>query len=115
MGFAELAMIFRETTQSVRRGFVNVYPAFIISTISSIFILGFLLAIALGLLSSWYALVIVGLYLILNIRFLNYLEQVRGLFAMIVMIPYLFLDHIVCFVGSVVGTIKGLLKSNKTH
>lgn len=115
VGFAELAMKFRETTQSVRRGFVNVYPAFIISTISSIFIIGFLLAMVMGLLPSLYALIIVGLYLILNIRFLNYLEQVRGLFAMIVMIPYLFLDHIVCFVGSVIGTIKGLIKSNKSH
>ncbi len=115
IGFAELAMKFRETTQSVRRGFVNVYPAFIVSTISSIFIIGLFLAVLMGLLPGWYAPAIVGLYLLLNIRFLNYLEQVRGLFAMIVMIPYLFLDHLVCFVGSVVGTFKGLIKSNKSH
>lgn len=109
-GFAELAIKFRETTQSVRRGFVNVYPAFIISTISSIFIIGLFLTELMGLLPAWYTFVIVGLYLLLNIRFLNYLEQVRGLFAMIVMIPFLFIDHIVCLFGSIVGTLKGLMK-----
>jgi hypothetical protein len=52
----------------------------------------------------------VALYLVMNIRFLNYLEQVRGLFAMIVMIPFLFIDHVTCFVGSIVGLLKGFLK-----
>ena len=115
VGFAELAIIFRETTQSIKRGFVNVYPTFIISTIASIFVVAFLIAIVAGLLPTWYALVVIGLYLLLNIRFLNYLEQVRGLFAMIAMIPYLFIDHFVCFIGSIVGTIKGILKSRKSH
>lgn len=110
MGFAALAMQFKETTQSITKGFVNVYPEFVISTlfsfvVATIFILGLS-----GLLNKWWAIGAAVFYFILNIRFLNYLEQVRGLFAMIVMIPFLFLDHLVCFVGSVIGSIKGLLK-----
>ncbi len=107
VGFAELAIKFRETVQSFQRGFVNVYPTFIISTIVSMFVVGFL--------PKLYALVVIVLYLLLNIRFLNYLEQVRGLFAMVAMIPYMFIDHFVCLIGSMVGTIKGLLKSRKSH
>jgi len=35
VGFAELAMKFGEAARSIRRGFVNVYPVFILSTIFS--------------------------------------------------------------------------------
>jgi len=115
VGFAELAIRFSETTKSFRRGFVNVYPEFVLSTIFSIFLLGTIAASVVGLLTDWYAFAAVGLYLILNIRFLNYLEQVRGLFAMIVMIPCLLLDHLVCLIGSVVGTVRGLFKRNRKN
>jgi glycosyltransferase involved in cell wall biosynthesis len=110
MGFAALAMQFKETTQSVRKGFVNVYPEFVISTLFSFVLAAIIISSFSGLLNNWWAIGAAAFYFILNIRFLNYLEQVRGLFAMIVMIPFLFLDHIVCFVGSVIGSIKGLLK-----
>jgi len=115
VGFAELAIRFNETTKSFRRGFVNVYPEFVLSTIYSIFLFGTIAASVIGWLTDWYAFAAAGIYLILNIRFLNYLEQVRGLFAMVVMIPCLFLDHIVCFAGSIVGTLKGLLKPRKNN
>jgi glycosyltransferase involved in cell wall biosynthesis len=110
MGFAELAMRFRETTQSFRRGFVNVYPSFVISTLLSIFVIAVIIASVVGWVSNWFLLGVIGFYLLLNIRFLNYLEQVRGLFAMIVMVPFLLIDHTVCLIGSVVGTIRGLIK-----
>jgi glycosyltransferase involved in cell wall biosynthesis len=112
LGFAEMAMRFRETTKSFRRGFVNVYPSFVISTLLSIFVVAILVAGLAGIVSDWFIAGAVGLYLLLNIRFLNYLEQVRGLFAMIVMIPFLLIDHTVCLLGSIVGTLKGILKSN---
>lgn len=107
-GFAELSMRFRETTQSIRRGFVNVYPAFVVSTLFSIVVLLAAAAVVAGWTPPTFLVVVVGVYLLLNIRFLNYLEQVRGLFAMIVMVPFLFIDHLVCFVGSIVGIMKGL-------
>ena len=110
LGFAEMAMRFRETTKSFRRGFVNVYPSFVISTLLSIFVVVVVIAGLAGIVSDWFITGAVGLYLLLNIRFLNYLEQVRGLFAMIVMIPFLLIDHIVCLIGSIIGTIKGWIK-----
>jgi glycosyltransferase involved in cell wall biosynthesis len=113
MGFAELAIRFRETAQSLKQGFVNVYPSFVISTLFSVLLLVVAIIYLTGNVSLGWLLVAVGIYFVLNIRFLNYLEQVRGLFAMFVMIPFLFLDHLICFVGSVVGTLKGLFVKPK--
>ncbi len=110
-GFAELATKLGETTHSLKHGFVNVYPVFIISTIFTVVLIGILLLSIFGKISYWFLAGGFGLYLIANIRFLNYLEQARGLFAMMAMIPILFLDHIVCFVGSVIGVFKGLVKN----
>ncbi|MBI4548518.1 MAG: glycosyltransferase [Ignavibacteriae bacterium] len=110
VGFAELATRLGETTKSLKRGFVNVYPSFVLSTVFSIIFIGIIVAVVSGLISYWYLIAGVFLYLLMNIRFLNYLEQVRGLFAMIVMIPFLFIDHVVCFVGSLVGILRGLRK-----
>ncbi len=109
-GFAELAFNLGETTHSVKNGFVNVYPSFIISTIVIILATLFLILVLVGKLSYWYLIAVILIYLILNIKFINYLEQMRGLFAMIGMLPILIIDHFVCFIGSVVGTLKGLLK-----
>ncbi len=110
-GFAELAIRFGETTKSLKSGFVNVYPMFIVSTLFSIALITVVAATLFGYFSNWYvAGAAVGLYLFMNIRFLNYLEQVRGLFAMMVMVPFLFIDHMTCFVGSIVGILKGLMK-----
>ena len=111
VGFAELAARFGETSKSVTRGFVNVYPIFIVSTVYSIAVLAIFIGTAYGYITDWYiAGGAIGLYLLMNIRFLNYLEQVRGLFAMLVMIPFLFIDHVTCFVGSIVGVLKGILR-----
>jgi len=108
MGFAELATRFGETARSMRKGFVNVYPMFVLSTLYSVILVAILIAAYAGAIPAWAAAAAAGLYIGMNIRFLNYLEQVRGLFAMIVMVPYLFLDHLVCFTGSVAGILKGL-------
>ncbi len=110
LGFAELSMRFGETAHSLTSGFVNVYPTFVLSTIYSVILLGIVASAALSFLPPWLAACASGFYLIMNIRFLNYLEQVRGLFAMVVMIPFLFIDHVVCFVGSLAGMARGLLR-----
>jgi glycosyltransferase involved in cell wall biosynthesis len=117
LGFAEMAMRFGEFSRSLKKGFVNVYPMFVISTLIPLLIAGLLIGGLGGWIPDWKLSlgVVVALYLLMNIRFLNYLEQVRGLFAMIVMIPFLFIDHVVCLVGSVVGTIRGLSKRKSGH
>ncbi len=107
-GFAELATNLGETTHSLKHGFVNVYPVFIISTIFTVVLIGILLLSIIGKISYWFLAGGFGLYLIANIRFLNYLEQARGFFAMMVMIPIIFLDHLVCFIGSIIGIIRGI-------
>jgi hypothetical protein len=108
VGFAELATRIGETTKSLQRGFVNVYPVFVLSTVVSLLVAVAVLGSLEGWFSYWYGLGAIGVYLLMNIRFLNYLEQVRGLFAMMVMVPFLFIDHVVCFLGSVVGIVRGL-------
>lgn len=113
MGFAELAIRFNETAKSLKQGFVNVYPSFVISTLISVFILTLLILYFIQIIPISWFLVPLGLYVFLNLRFLNYLEQVRGIFAMLVMIPFLFLDHLVCFAGSVVGTLRGIFTRSK--
>lgn len=110
LGFAQLATALGETGVSLRRGFANVPASFVASTLVAVLLVALLILDATGILPRWTLYGTAVLYLLLNIRFLNYLEQVRGLFAMIVMIPFLFLDHCVCFVWSVFGIIRGILK-----
>jgi len=108
-GFARLAVNLGEAGSSVKKGFVNVYPAFVLSTLAVAALAVLVVLCFIGMLPPAYLLGAFGLYLLLNIRFLNYLEQVRGLFAMLFMVPFLVIDHAVCFVGSIVGVIKGLI------
>ena len=108
-GFAELSMRLGETLGSVRTGFANVYPVFIFSTIyvAALLPLGVLWAV--GMVGTDVMAAAVGLYLAVNVRFLNFLEQVRGVFAMIAMIPIMVLDHLVCFAGSLAGIVRGVM------
>ncbi len=112
VGFAEMAMRFGEFSKSLKKGFVNVYPMFVLSTLIPIALAALLIGGLGGWIPDWKIALgaVFALYLIMNIRFLNYLEQVRGLFAMIVMIPFLLIDHAVCFIGSAVGMVRGLRK-----
>jgi len=109
-GFSELAVRYGEAARAFRKGFVNVYPAFVVSTVVAPAVLLATIAAVVGLLPTWVAFAAVGVYLAVNIRFLNYLEQVRGLFAMVAMIPFLFIDHLVCLFGSVVGVLNSFGK-----
>jgi hypothetical protein len=114
-GFAKLATKLGEASGSLSKGFANVYPEFIISTVFSMVIVVIVAGAATRVLPWWVVASFAGAYLVLNIRFLNYLEQVRGLFAMIVMLPILFLDHLVCLAGSVFGVLASLLGGRKPH
>ena len=114
IGFAELAVKTGEAAQSLGRGFVNVYPSFVLSTALPLILLLLGVCVVLGWVPLWSIAVAGGVYFLLNIRFLNYLEQVRGLFAMMAMIPLLLIDHAVCFAGSCVGALRGL-RANKSR
>ncbi len=107
-GFVQLARRLGEMGSSVTKGFVNVYPAFVFSTLFVVVGLVCLAAVLMGLLSPWYLAGAAGIYFVMNIRFLNYLEQVRGFFAMMVMAPILFLDQLVCLAGSFVGLVRSV-------
>lgn len=107
-GFVLLARRLGEMGSSLRQGFVNVYPSFILSTLFSVVGLVFLVAFLAGRLSPWWLAGAGAVYFVMNVRFLNYLEQVRGFFAMLVMIPILVLDQVVCLVGSVAGFARSL-------
>ena len=107
-GFVLLARRLGEMGPSITQGFVNVYPSFIFSTLFSVVGVIFLVAYLLGRLPPWYLGAAAGLYFVMNVRFLNYLEQVRGFFAMLVMAPILFLDQIVCLAGSMAGFTRSL-------
>ncbi len=108
VGFAQLATELGETGRSLTTGFVNVPSTFIVSTLFAVALLLLGVGAVTGLLPPIWLLYAFGAYLLLNLRFLNYLEQVRGLFAMTAMIPFLVIDHLVCFAGSLVGIVRGL-------
>ena len=107
-GFVLLARRLGEMGSSITHGFVNVYPSFIFSTLFSVVGVIFLVAFLAGRLPPWYLAAAAGIYFVMNVRFLNYLEQVRGFFAMIVMVPILVLDQLVCLAGSFVGFLGSL-------
>ncbi len=109
-GFVLLARRFGELSGSLKRGFANVYPSFIFSVPLAVLI--FLAAVLVTgevLPVGWLSIVAV-LYFLLNIQFINYLEQVRGFFALTVMIPILYLDHLVCAGGVIAGMLSPIPK-----
>ncbi len=108
VGFAQLATELGETGRSLTRGFVNVSSTFVLSTLFAVLLVLLGAGVAADILPSLWLLYAFGGYLLLNLRFLNYLEQVRGLFAMAAMIPFLVIDHLVCFAGSLVGIMRGM-------
>lgn len=111
--FVLLAWELREFHSSLNKGFVNVYPSFIISTMLSILLLG-LLPIAY---SSRIGVIIfilgIAVYIRLNFNFLLYFKKYFGIARTIAVIFILFFDHVVCAIGSAKGVIKCLIHSKK--
>jgi glycosyltransferase involved in cell wall biosynthesis len=112
-GFVLLARRLGEMGSSVRRGFVNVYPSFILSTLLTVVGIAALAGFLAGAVSPWWLAAAAGVYFVMNVRFLNYLEQVRGFFAMLVMVPILFLDQVVCLAGSFAGFVRSMFGGGK--
>lgn len=105
-GFVRLARRLGEVGKSFADGFANVYPAFVLSTPLAGVIIALAAFVGFDWLERSWLFGALALYALINLRFLNYLEQVRGLFAMLAMIPILFLDHLVCLAGVIAGLIR---------
>lgn len=107
--FVQLAGGLKQITGSFHRGFVNVYPTFIFSTVISwpILITGML---GFWVTPLWWAfLFLSAIYLGLNIPFLSFFAEQRGLIEMIRAIGVMFVDHLVCTLGTATGFIKWLM------
>jgi glycosyltransferase involved in cell wall biosynthesis len=110
-GFIQLAGNLGELKGSLRNGFVNVYPAFIFSTLLSWLMLT---SAILGLwfrTSWWVFLLLVVIYVSLNLPFLKYFAEHRGAKKVILVLGVIFTDHLVCALGSACGLVRWLRKS----
>jgi len=109
--FVQLAGRLEQITGSFHKGFVNVYPIFIFSTVISWPIL------ITGISGFWYTplwwmfLFFSAIYLGLNISFLHFFSKQRGPIEMIKVIGMMFVDHLVCALGGTLGLIKWLMSS----
>lgn len=109
-GFVSLASKVNQLPRSIFNGFVNIYPAFVLSTI-----LSWPIALA-GIGSIWNSefgvvfLFLLLLYGVVNVPFLSYLARERGVLFALGSLGILYLDHLVCAVGSIWGFLKVTLK-----
>ena len=107
-GFFVLASRLGQVSSASRKGFANVYPAFILS----LPLAWLLCAACLYCFRQHSALVatgiLLGVYLALNSPFLCYLSKNLGLLKIPGAIGILFLDHLTCTLGSITGWIRWL-------
>lgn len=101
--FITLAGEFHQVTKSVKSGFVNIYPSFILSTLISW--PTFLLVIAALFFPSYFfvPLISILLLILLNYKFLKYFTGIFGAFDGFRSFFVLFLDYLVCTLGSLLG------------
>jgi glycosyltransferase involved in cell wall biosynthesis len=107
-GFVHVAGQVGHLRQSFRSGFVNVYPAFALSV--PISCLGLMLGLG-AIVWSW-MLVPLGItmtaYALLNIRFVAYFAQQRGVRQALLVPGILILDHLACALGATRGLLRHL-------
>jgi cellulose synthase/poly-beta-1,6-N-acetylglucosamine synthase-like glycosyltransferase len=108
--FVHLAGQNSQIRHSITKGFVNVYPAFVISTLASWLVIlagffGFLFVPA-----WWVLLFLVVAYLGLNSGFLVFCAKQCGVVQTVKVIGVMFLDHLVCALGSGRGVLRLLFR-----
>ena len=102
-GFIRLAGNLGQLGKSMTQGFVNVYPNFAFSVpLSWIILLSLALSVVFPA-TIWLALGSASLYMFLNISFLRYYATRRGFGESLQAAGILFLDHLVCGLGSIKG------------
>lgn len=108
-GFVQLAANLGQLGRSLRRGFVNVYPAFAYSALLS-WVISLCLVFGLWITVFWWiGLVGAGLYFVLNVQFLAYYARQRGIAETPVVLGIMILDHLACGLGSLKGFSRWLL------
>lgn len=105
-GIASLAFRRKKVAQSLSSGFVNAYPAFVFSVMLA-WVFLFSVAIQAPLSSLFIGIV----YLFVNLSFLQYFFQRQGVLRVLLLLPVLFLDHLVSGAGSIVGLLTSSLRS----
>ena len=110
-GFVQLAGSLGQVRTSLYKGFVNIYPGFVLSTLLSWPIL------VSGVLGIWFhplwwlSLFLAVIYVSLSIPFLRYFARYRGPVEAVNALGVMFVDHLVCALGSA----KGYLRSLRFH
>jgi len=110
-GFIQLAGNLGELRGSFRNGFVNIYPAFIFSTLLSWPILT---SAVLGFWFKpwwWLFLLLAMIHMGLNFSFLRYFAEHRGAKSSVLVLGVIFTDHLACALGSARGLVRWLRKS----
>lgn len=105
-GFIRLACDLGQVGSAISDGFANIYPSFILSTIFSwpIALSG---AVGLWFPSFWWTFSILGAtYIGLNTPFYRYFAKHRGRFEAFKVVGLMFLDHLVCTLGSLRGVLR---------
>ncbi|MBP7461606.1 MAG: hypothetical protein KBA26_09995, partial [Candidatus Delongbacteria bacterium] len=111
MGFARLAMLLGQTGQSIGHGFANIYPEFIIGTLYGPAMgLAGIASLIWKIPHPGWLLGLVGVYLVLNIRFLLYLFRERQYRLCLISPGLLWLDQVFCLIGGGWGTLIGLCR-----
>lgn len=101
--FITLAGEFNQVSKSLKSGFVNIYPSFILSTLLSW--PTFLLIIMSMFFPDYFIipLILLVILFLLNYKFLKYFTKVFGVINGLVSFLVLFLDYLVCTLGSLLG------------
>ena len=101
--FVYLAGYFGQLGNSWRKGIFNVYPRFVLATAMAPLLVVITTVVFMWPSVLWLQLGLIILFVHLNLPFLNYFCQERGLINTFGIIPVLFVDQLVCSLGVVVG------------
>lgn len=102
-GFVRLSLNQKAFSKSISRGFVNIYPSFILSVMVVWFVIAGIIAAAFGVLSGFAASISFIIYILLNGKFLWYVYSVRGISFTLQSLGITILDHMVCSAGVLNG------------
>ncbi len=102
-GFVNLAGNLGQLGKSLRTGFVNIYSGFVYSTLLAWLLLVHLLLAPWFTAFQWAFLVSLVAYLSLNLPFIIYSSKHRGSLEGLKIIGIMYLDHLVCALGSLKG------------
>lgn len=111
--FVSLAGNLGQLGTSTTKGFVNIYPNFIFSTVLSI---PLLMLLIFSLVYSWNLFPVIFLLLLfyfLNRKFINYFAKNYGIVQSVLALGIMLLDNLICAVGSFAGVVSLIFNRNE--